>query len=60
MQYKKLIPCEVYKYNFQCYVSLGGSCYYIKTKADDLAHKILRTLKIPSPKNITSAEELNL
>ena len=41
-------------------VSLGGRYYFIKTKADDLAHKILKILKIPSPKNITPAEELNL
>jgi transposase len=41
-------------------VSLGANSYFIKTKADDLAHKILRILKIPSPKNITPVEELNL
>ncbi len=41
-------------------VSLNGSSYFIKTKAEDLAHKILRILKIPSPKNITPIEELNL
>ncbi len=41
-------------------VSLGGSLYNIKTKAEDLAYKILRILKIPSPKNITPVEELNI
>lgn len=41
-------------------VSLGESSYFIKTKAEDLAHKILRILKIASPKNITPAEELSL
>jgi len=41
-------------------VSIGQSSYYIKTKAEDLAYKILRILKIPSPKNITPVEELNL
>lgn len=41
-------------------VSLNGCSYFIKTKAEDLAYKILRILKIPSPKNITSAEELSL
>mgnify|MGYP002682657628 CR=1 FL=1 len=41
-------------------VSLDENSYYIKTKAEDLAHKILRILKIPSPKNITPEEELNL
>lgn len=41
-------------------VTLGASSYFIKTKAEDLAYKILRILKIPSPKNITPAEELNI
>jgi len=41
-------------------VTLGGNSYYIKTKAEDLAYKILRILKIPSPKNITPVEELIL
>jgi transposase len=41
-------------------VSLGGSSFFIKTKAEDLAYKILRILKIPSPKNITPVEELSL
>jgi len=41
-------------------VSLNGSSYFIKTKAEDLAYKILRILKIPSPKNITPVEELSL
>jgi hypothetical protein len=41
-------------------VSLNGSCYFIKTKAEDLAYKILRILKISSPKNITPVEELSL
>jgi len=41
-------------------VTLGESSYFIKTKAEDLAHKILRILKIASPKNITPAEELSL
>ena len=41
-------------------VSLNTNAYFIKTKATDLAHKILRILKINSPKNITPAEELNL
>ena len=41
-------------------VSIGKNSYYIKTKAEDLAYKILRILKIPSPKNITPVEELNL
>jgi transposase len=41
-------------------VTLGSSSYFIKTKAEDLAYKILRILKIPSPKNITPVEELSL
>jgi len=41
-------------------VSLNENTYFIKTKATDLAHKILRILKIGSPKNITPASELNL
>ncbi|MCL4377937.1 MAG: IS1634 family transposase [Actinobacteria bacterium] len=41
-------------------VTLGGSSYFIRTKAEDLAYKILRILKIPSPKNITQIDELNL
>jgi len=41
-------------------VSFGGSSYFIKTKAEDLAYKILRILKIKSPKNITPVEELSL
>ena len=41
-------------------VSLNTNAYFIKTKATDLAHKILRILKINSPKNITPAEELNI
>jgi len=41
-------------------VSISGSSYYIKTKAEDLAYKILRILKIPSPKNITPVEKLSL
>jgi transposase len=41
-------------------VTLGQGSYFIKTKAEDLAYKILRILKIPSPKNITPVEELNL
>ena len=41
-------------------VSFGGSIYFIKTKATELAHKILRILKIGPPKNITPASELNL
>jgi transposase len=41
-------------------VTLGSSSYFIKTKAEDLAYKILRILKIPSPKNITTVEELSL
>jgi transposase len=41
-------------------VSISQSSYYIKTKAEDLAYKILRILKIPSPKNITHVEELSL
>jgi len=41
-------------------VTLNGSSYFIKTKAEDLAYKILRILKIPSPKNIIPVEELNL
>lgn len=41
-------------------VTLKGSSYFIKTKAEDLAYKILRILKIRSPKNITPVEELNL
>ncbi|MCL6087499.1 MAG: IS1634 family transposase [Actinobacteria bacterium] len=41
-------------------VTLNGNSYFIKTKAEDLAYKILRILKIPSPKNITPEDELNL
>jgi transposase len=41
-------------------VTLDKNSYFIKTKAEDLAYKILRLLKIPSPKNITPVEELNL
>ena len=41
-------------------VTLKGSSYFIKTKAEDLAYKILRILKIRFPKNITPIEELNL
>jgi len=41
-------------------VTFGGNSYFIKTKAEDLAYKILRILKIKSPKNITPIEELNL
>jgi transposase len=41
-------------------VTLNDNTYYIKTKATDLAHKILRILKIASPKNITPVEELSL
>ena len=41
-------------------VSIGQSSYYIKTKTEDIAYKILRILKIPSPKNITPLEELSL
>jgi transposase len=41
-------------------VSINGSSYYIKTKAKDLAYKILRILKISPPKNITPVEELSL
>ncbi len=38
-------------------VTLSGSSYYIKTKAEDLAYKILRILKIASPRNITTVED---
>jgi transposase len=41
-------------------ITLCGNSYYIKTKAEDLAYKILRILKIPSPKNITPIEELKI
>ena len=41
-------------------VSLNGSSYFIKTKAEDLANNILRILKIGSPKNVTPIEELSL
>jgi transposase len=41
-------------------VSIGGISYFIKTKSEDLAYKILRILKIASPKNITPVEELSL
>ena len=41
-------------------VSLSGSSYFIKTKAEDLANNILRILKIGSPKNVTPVEELSL
>ena len=41
-------------------ISLNASSYFIKTKAEDLAHKILRILKISPPKNITLVEELSL
>ena len=41
-------------------VLINENTYFIKTKATDLAHKILRILKIGPPKNITPVEELNL
>ena len=41
-------------------VSLNENTYFIKTKATDLAHKILRILKIGPPKNITPVKELSL
>jgi len=41
-------------------VSLNENTYFIKTKAEDLANKILRILKIGPPKNITPVEELSL
>jgi len=41
-------------------VEIKDRCFFIKTKAEDLAYKILRILKIPSPKNITPVDELNL
>lgn len=41
-------------------VSFGGSSYFIKTKAEDLGHNILRILKIKPPKNITPVKELSL
>lgn len=41
-------------------VSLNGNSYFIKTKVEDLAYKILKILKIKPPKNITPVEELNL
>ncbi|MCL4415488.1 MAG: hypothetical protein M1365_02120 [Actinobacteria bacterium] len=41
-------------------VTIKDSCFFIKTKAEDLAYKILRILKISSPKNITPVSELNL
>ena len=41
-------------------VFFGGSIYFIKTKATELAHKILRILKIGPPKNITPVSELTL
>jgi transposase len=41
-------------------VTLNGSSYFIKTKVEDLAYKILRILKISPPKNITPVEELRL
>ncbi|MCL4378710.1 MAG: IS1634 family transposase [Actinobacteria bacterium] len=34
--------------------------YLVKTKANELANKILRILKIASPKNVTAAEEFPL
>lgn len=41
-------------------VNFNENTYFIKTKATELAHKILRVLKIKSPKNITPVEELSL
>jgi transposase len=38
-------------------VTLDGRPFLIKTKASELARKILRILKIASPKNITAEEE---
>lgn len=38
-------------------VELEGTKYLIKTKATDLARKILRIMRIKSPKNITPADE---
>lgn len=41
-------------------VSLNSRKYFIKTKSSDLAKKILRILKIKSPKNITPVDEFRL
>ena len=41
-------------------VKAKDSCFFIKTKAEDLAYKILQVLKITSPKNVTPVSELNL
>lgn len=41
-------------------VSLNDRRYFIKTKSSDLAKKILRILKIKSPKNITLVDEFRL
>ena len=41
-------------------VSLNGRIYFIKTKSNDLAKKILRILKIRPPKNITPVDEVRL
>jgi transposase len=41
-------------------VSIDCRPYLVKSKATDLAYKILRILKVASPKNITAAEEFSL
>jgi len=41
-------------------VTAKDSCFFIKTKAEDLAYKILRVFKIQPPKNVTPVSELNL
>lgn len=41
-------------------ITVKDSCFFIKTKAEDLAYKILRVFKIQPPKNVTPVSELNL
>jgi len=48
--------------NAMCFtkVDIDGNTFYIKTKGTELSNKILRVLRMKSPKNITPAEELVL
>jgi transposase len=41
-------------------INIDNRPYLIKTKANELAYKILRILKIASPKNVTAADEFSL
>ncbi len=41
-------------------INIEAKPYLVKTQANELAHKILRILKIASPKNVTAAEDFSL